>query len=122
VSIKKEKGYKLDLTKGMECPCCGIKKPFQGGSFGGGTNTTNFVCDCGFTAWIIITQDDMEYSVKAEFKDRMKANPYKDKSKDELILERYYTVEALENSKNFEITRACQKALEFIDDILNKEK
>ena len=109
----------MDLTKGMECPSCGKKSSFQGGRFGSGINTTNFKCDCGFSAFIVITQDDKEYSVNAEYKDRKKANPYKDKSKDQIIIEKHYIKEVLDKTSNFEIIRASQRALEYINDIIN---
>lgn len=55
----------MNLTKGMKCPNCGGHADFRGGRFGGGINSVNAVCDCGFKAWIIITREDHEYSVKA---------------------------------------------------------
>jgi len=111
----------MNLTKRMECPLCGKKSSFHGGSFGGDINTTNFKCDCGFSAWVIITQEDKTYSVSAEFIDRKKANPYNNKPKDQIIIEKHYIKEALDKTTNYEIIRACQKALSFIYDILQEK-
>ena len=44
----------MDFRKGMECPNCGKKSPFRGGYFGACVNSTNFNCDCGFSAVLLI--------------------------------------------------------------------
>ena len=110
----------MDLTKGMECPRCGEKKPFQGGSFGGGLNSTNFNCDCGFTAWILMTDDKYEYSVMKEHKDCEKANPYTKFEKDNLIVKKHYFNEALKHSEGM-VYSMLNKHISFIDDILKNE-
>lgn len=112
----------MNMTKGLPCPCCDKTARFQGGTFGGGINTTNIVCDCGFNAWVILQQDDMDYQVSAEPKDRHKANPYKDKTKDQIIIEKHYLSEALNKTNNFSVIRSLQRAIGFIDDILNQER
>jgi len=107
----------MDLTKGMECPSCGIKSSFMGGSFGGGINTTNFKCECGFTAFIVITKDEFEYGVYAENKDKIKANPYKDIEKDKLIIKKHYFEEALEHATGH-IYSELGKHISFIKDLI----
>ena len=44
----------MDLTYGMDCPGCGKHNSFMGGHFGGGVNSTNYNCDCGFSAVLLI--------------------------------------------------------------------
>ena len=44
----------MDFTKGMECPNCGNKQSFHGGHFGGGVNSVNYSCSCGFSATLLI--------------------------------------------------------------------
>jgi cephalosporin-C deacetylase-like acetyl esterase len=63
----------MDFTKGLICPGCGEHTGFKGGQVGGGLNYTNVSCDCGFTAWVIITQKDYEYSVYRKRKDDTEA-------------------------------------------------
>jgi len=73
----------MNLTKGMGCPNCGNHARFQGGSFGGGINSTNAVCDCGFQAWIIIKRKDYEYSVSATKLNDIEGRKYKYKHYDD---------------------------------------
>ena len=44
----------MDFTKGMKCPNCDNHNSFYGGHFGGGVNTTNYNCGCGFSAILVI--------------------------------------------------------------------
>lgn len=73
----------MDLTKGMECPNCGGHADFIGGSFGGGINSTNAVCNCGFKAWIIIKREDYEYSISATKLNNIDGRKYKYKHYDD---------------------------------------
>lgn len=54
----------LDLSKGMECPACGVKKGFTGGRFGLPVIQTNFICDCGFSAINFIDFSEIKITAK----------------------------------------------------------
>lgn len=72
----------MDFTKGLECPNCGQHTGFKGGNIGGGINSTNIKCDCGFSAWVIITRKDHEYSVSATKLNNTEERIYKYKDYD----------------------------------------
>jgi len=108
------RGDFMNLTKGLPCPRCDSKARFQGGSFGGGINTTNIVCDCGFSAWVIFKKEGFEYQVIAEPEDFEKANPYKGIPEDDLILEKHFLEKLNGKTKNRRISREIEHALYFI--------
>lgn len=107
-----------DFTKGLPCPNCDRTAQFQGGSFGSGINTTNIKCNCGFTAFVVLTKDGHEYEVRAEPKDREKANPYKGKDFNKLIIEKHYLEAALKNTSSHLVIDTLHKSISFLNDIL----